>query len=96
MKTHFMPRDEQTTGFEGASYRWAYLTLAFGTLLSVAYRAFILQENSWDLLALVLLSGGVMTIYQGRHQLLSRRWVLVTGGAMLLAAVIGVTLMLVR
>jgi hypothetical protein len=96
MNTQFVPRDERTTSVENASYRWAYLLQAYGLLVVVAYRGFVLQESSWDLLTLVLL-GGVVTIwYQGRHRVLTGRWAMVAALAMLLAGGLALALMFLR
>lgn len=89
-------RDERTVAVENASYRWAYLLLSFGILASVAYRGFVRNESSWDLLALVIGSGLVATFYQTNHQILTRRWALWGVGAMLLAVVIAFALVLWR
>lgn len=93
MKPQFVPRDERTTAVENASYRWAYLLLSFGLLISVAYRGFVRHESAWDLLALVLLGGVVTTLYQGRHQVLSGRWILLMALTLLLAGVLALVLM---
>jgi len=67
-------RDERTEVIENASYRLAYQIMSFGALLIVAYRGFFLQQSSWDLLALVILSSAAASIYQGRQKILSPRW----------------------
>src|SRR5437870_3486877 len=95
MKTSFVHRDDRTTMVERASYRWAYLFLAFGILLSVAYRSFFLDQSSWDLLALVLLSGVITTFYQSLHHILSWRWTALTALTAAIAAVIGAIVALV-
>jgi hypothetical protein len=38
----------------------------------VIYRGVVRQEASWDLLAIVVLSGAVTTFYQWRQKVLSR------------------------
>ncbi len=96
MNTRFVPRDERTTAVEHASYRWAYLFLTYGLLVSIAYRGFVLRENSWDLLALVVLSGAVTTGYRGRHKALSWQWLTVALLTMLIAGGIAVVLALLR
>ena len=73
MTTTSITHDERTVAVENASYRWGYLLLAFGLLLSTAYRSFVRAESSWDLLALVVLSGVVTTAFQWRRRTLSRR-----------------------
>lgn len=73
MKDQNVLHDERTEAVENASYRVAYTLISFGVLLSVVYRGFVLQQSSWDLLALVILSSGVATFYQGTHKILDRR-----------------------
>ncbi len=96
MKDQSVIRDERTVAVENSSYRWAYLLLSFGLLAIVAYRGFIWRESSWDLLALVVLSGFVTTVYQGVHRVLSRRWILVAITTGLVAAVIAVAIAFLR
>jgi len=88
MKDQSIIHDERTVTVENSSYRWAYLLLSFGLLAIVAYRGFVRQESNWDLLALVVLSGFVTTLYQGVHKTISRRWLLVAITTGLVAAVI--------
>lgn len=89
-------RDERTVATENASYRWAYLVMSFGLLVSTAYRSFVRNESAWDLLALVILGGAVATFYQGGRRTLSQRWAVASAAAMLLALVLGVVLVLIR
>ena len=96
MTTQPIMRDERTVATENASYRWAYLVLSFGLLVSTAYRSFVRHESSWDLIALVILGGAVAIFYQGRARVLSRRWAVASGAAALLALVIAIALVLVR
>jgi hypothetical protein len=96
MTTQPIMRDERTVATENASYRWAYLVLSFGLLVSTAYRAFARHESAWDLLALVILGGAVTTFYQGGRQVLSRRWAVASAAAALLALVFAVVLVLAR
>lgn len=79
-------RDERTDAVENSSFRWAYLVLSFGLLASTAWRSFVRGESAWDLLALVVLGGIVAGVYQGREQVISRRWVLLAVVAMGVAA----------
>ncbi len=82
-------RDERTVAVENASYRWSYLVLSFGILILVAYRGLVKHENAWDLLLLVIVGGSVGTIYQGRHRVLTRHWVIASLGAVVGAAILG-------
>ena len=94
MNNKSVSRDERTSVVENTSYRIAYLVMSYGLLASVAYRGFVLQQSSWDLLALVILGGITATMYQGINKVLSRRWIITTLVtlviAVLLAVVIGV------
>ena len=96
MTTQPIMRDERTVATENASYRWVYLVLSFGLLVSTAYRSFVRPESSWDLIALVILGGAVAIFYKGRARVLSRRWAVADGAAALLALVIAIALVLVR
>ena len=88
MKTQSIIRDERTTTVENASYRWAYILLSFGVLLSVMFRGFVWNEASWDLLALVIASGFIATFYQGIHRVLTGRWALIAVVTLVVAAVV--------
>ena len=96
MSTQSITRDERTVAVENSSYRWAYVVLSFGLLLSTAYRAFERNEPAWDLLGLVVLGGAVVTIYQANHRVLTRRWAGVTALAVVIAIVLGFTLAMMR
>jgi hypothetical protein len=81
-------RDERTVAIENAGYRWGYLTLSFGILAAVMYRGFVLGQQSWDLLGLVMLGGIVGIGYQVAHNIVTRRWVLSIGITMGIAAIV--------
>ena len=85
-------RDERTIAIENASYRWAYLFLAFGLLASTMYRSFVRNESSWDLIALVILSGALTAIFQGSRKVLTKRSAMIAALAAVAAAVIGLLL----
>lgn len=89
-------RDERTLFVENASYRWGYLFLAFGILLVAAYQGLVKQQASWDLLALVIVSGAVTTLYQSRHRVLSGRWAAVVVGVVVLAGLLGALIAFLR
>ena len=88
--------DERTVAVENASYRYAYLVLSFGLLMAVGYRSFVLDQQSWDLLALVLLGGVVTTGFQGAGRVLTRRWGLLTVAVVVIALVMSALLALGR
>jgi len=89
-------RDERSIAVENASYRVAYLVMSYGALAIVAYRGFVLQQQSWDLLALVVLGGATATVYQGSNKVLSRYWVLATVAAVILAGILALIFALLR
>ena len=94
MSERIVYRDERTEAVENASYRWAYHVLSYGLLGCVAWRSFVTKESSWDLLALVIAGGIVATLYQGSHRVLSRRWLLATVVAIVIAIVLGTVALL--
>lgn len=89
MKSHkafrTVERDERTENVENASYRWGYLVASFGILLAVLRRSYYLNDASWDLMAVLLASGFVVTAVQVRCRIAGRTWV----SARVLAAIIG-------
>jgi hypothetical protein len=96
MTTASAQRDERTTAVENAGYRWSYLFLSFGLLAIIAFRSFARNQSSWDLFALVLLGGGVNAAYQGWHRVLYRRWAVLTAVTVIVAAVLGVVMVVLR
>ena len=95
MNTPSVFRDERTTAIEDASYRIAYLVVSYGLLVVVAYRGFVFQESNWDLLALVILSGIIATIYQGAKKVLSRRWLIFSGVVFIVSAILAAALVVI-
>jgi hypothetical protein len=89
-------RDERTTAIENAGYRWSYLALSFGLLVIVAFRSFAAGQTSWDLLALVVLGGGVNAGYQGLHRAIYKRWIVLSMATMIVAAVLAVVMVMLR
>ena len=72
--------DERAVAISGAAYRLAYSMLVMALLIDVVVRGYILKEDAWDLLALVIASGGVMSLFKWIKRVPSPlpRWVLVT------------------
>ncbi|MBP1657047.1 MAG: hypothetical protein H6Q31_1648 [Bacteroidetes bacterium] len=89
-------RDERTTAVENAGYRWSYLALSFGLLAIIALRSFSAGQQSWDLLALVVLGGIVNAGYQGVHRVVYRRWIVLAVVTMIAAAVLAVIMVMFR
>jgi hypothetical protein len=90
MNNQSVSRDERTAIVENTSYRIAYLMMSFGLLANIAYRSFVLQQSSWDLLALVVLGGVTATIYQGTNKVLSRHWIMATVATLVIAGLLAV------
>ena len=65
-------RDERTITVENISFSLGYKFVCFALLFDVAYRAFKNGETSWDLMAIVILSGVLTTAYQVRNKILNR------------------------
>jgi hypothetical protein len=96
MNNEPVTRDERTLAVENASYRIAYYVLSFGLLVIVAYRSFLFQQASWDLLVLVLASGVIASAHQGANQVLNRRWGLVALATFVIGALLAVVFVLVK
>ncbi|MFA4980569.1 MAG: hypothetical protein WC589_23880 [Sphingobacterium sp.] len=67
-------KDERTTVVENASYSLAYKFVGFALLFDVAYRAYVKSEASWDLLAIIIISGFLTISYQIRNKIVNRAW----------------------
>ena len=67
-------KDERTTVVENASYKLAYKFIGFALLIDIAYRAFAKGQSSWDLLAIVIISGFLTAAYQIRNKIVNRGW----------------------
>lgn len=80
-------RDERETAVDLAADRLAFLVLAFGLLLSVMYRSFVLDEASWDLIGLVIVSGAAGFAYRLRARVATGQWLALRFGTVILAAV---------
>jgi len=96
MTDPLVERDERTTAVENAGYRWSYLVLSFGLLAIVAFRSFSRGEESWDLLALVILGGIVNAGYQGIRRVLNKRWIVVSVVTLIVAALLAAIMVMLR
>ena len=67
-------RDERTVAVENASYRWGFFLLWCGLLYDAFHRAIFRHEAPLDLLALVIVSAAVCTLYQARQKTLTKKW----------------------
>jgi hypothetical protein len=65
-------RDERTLAVANASYKWACIFITFALLIDVMCRAWFLDEAAWDLIALVVVTGAIATMYQARHKVLGQ------------------------
>lgn len=74
MTNKMITKDERTTFIENISYKFGYNFIAFTLLLDVVYRGLRFNEAPWDLLAIVIISGLVMTVYQYRKKILGKTW----------------------
>lgn len=74
MANKMVSKDERTTFIENVSYKFGYNFIAFALLIDVMYRGVRNNESSWDLLAIIITSGLVMTAYQYRQKILEKTW----------------------
>jgi len=82
-------RDEREATVEQGGDRLAYLVVSYGLLLIVAYRSFVEQQPSWDLLALVVVGGIVSVGYQVSRRGLSRNALGLVGLTIAIAVLVG-------
>jgi hypothetical protein len=80
-------RDEREQAIDLAADRISFLVVAYGALLLAAYRSFVLDEAAWDLLGLVVVGGAAGLVYRLRGGVTNRRWTMVLGATVALAAV---------
>lgn len=82
-------RDEREAAVEQGGDRFAYIVVSYGLLLIVAYRSFVEQRASWDLLALVV-AGGIASVgYRTWRRGLSGNALVLTGLTIAIAGIVG-------
>jgi hypothetical protein len=87
-----LPRDERELRVDLEADRLAAIVLSFGILAVVAWRAFVDQEASWELLGLLILSGLVGTGYRFGKRASSARLMSVMALAAAVAVVVAIVL----
>jgi hypothetical protein len=88
-------RDERERSIDFAADRLAFLVVCYGALALAAYRSFVLGQETWDLLGLVVLGGVAGLAYRLRNRVVSRSWTLVLVATIVVAAVVAVAAALV-
>jgi Co/Zn/Cd efflux system component len=78
--------DERSEAIAGKSNAFGFRVMSFLVLADVMYRGFVLKEAAWDLMAIVVSSGLMATIYQVRYRTVNKR----TAYLAMFAAVLGV------
>ena len=72
--TRAVESDERTVAVSNAICRLGYFFLTIALYIDMMVRAFARHEAAWDLLALVIGSGVICTIYQARQGALPVGW----------------------
>jgi hypothetical protein len=70
--------------------------MTYRLLASVVYRSLVPTESNWDLLVLVVLGGITASVYQGAHNVLSRRSIIAAIVAVVIAGLFAVSFVLIR
>lgn len=96
MISKIVEKDERTNFIENTSYKYGYIFIAFALLLDVAYRSFKLNEASWDLLGIVIISGFVISIYQYKQTILGKTWLKTFILTLIIAFVIAIVMVIIR
>jgi hypothetical protein len=94
MSNGLADQDERTLAVENAGYRWSYHVLSFGALGIGAYRSLVLGQATWDILALVVVGGGVNAAYQASGRVLYPRWVVMALVTLIAAAALAAAMVL--
>lgn len=96
MISKMVEKDERTTFIENISYKFGYLFITFALLLDVAYRSLKHNQASWDLLAIIIISGVVMSIYQYRQKILGKTLMRTFIYTFAVAFIIAIIMVLIR
>lgn len=93
--------DERTVAVARAANTWALNFVTFALLIDVAVRGLVYHEAAWDLLALVIVGGGISSVYMARHKVLRQVYgskVAIIGAvvALVVGAVVAVVLTLTK
>lgn len=68
-------KDERTIFVENKSFSLGYIFMGFALLFDIMYRSFKLGQSSFDLFAIIIMSGLISTVYQLKHKILNKGWV---------------------
>ncbi len=96
MKSNKVEKDERTAAIQKQSYAVAYWIMIFSILVDIAFRAFMRQEASWDLFAIVFLGSGIATVYQARARIMNIGCLKLGLISVAVAAVTAVVIVLIR
>ncbi|AHF10095.1 MULTISPECIES: hypothetical protein [Dehalobacter] len=96
MISKMVERDERTTFIENISYKFGYVFITFALLLDTAYRSLYSNEAPWDLLAIIIISGVVMSIYQYKQRILGNTWLRTFIFTFIIAFIIAIIMVFVR
>jgi hypothetical protein len=90
--TPLIDRDERERSVDLAADRLAFLVVCYGALVLAAYRSFVLRQETWDLLGLVVVGGLVGLGYRLRERVVTRSWTVILVATVIVAAAIALVL----
>lgn len=96
MTSKIVEKDERTTFIENISYKFGYIFITFALLLDTAYRSFKFNEAPWDMLAIIIISGVIMSIYQYKQKILGKTWLKIFIFTIIIAFIIAIIMVFVR
>ncbi|WP_026884927.1 DUF6442 family protein [Clostridium akagii] len=85
-------KDERATFIENKSFKYGYNFISIALLLDVVYRGIWLNQSSWDLLGIVMLSALPTTVYQYKQKIFTRSWKISILFLFIFTAILGVAL----
>ena len=87
--------DERAVAVYKTGTQLAHVFLLVALLIDVMYRGMFRDESAWDLMALIVVSGAIGTIYNARQKVLGKAWLKVMLVTVCVAAVTSVVLVVV-
>jgi hypothetical protein len=91
MRVAEVQRDERTEQVENVGFRISYGFLMFGVLIAGTYRGYVLHQQTWDLLGLVMGASAISLAYKAVHRAFPRSLLWVIALSAIAGALMAVT-----
>jgi hypothetical protein len=71
-------KDERFVAVEKSSFYLAYWIVNFAILVDIFYRNLVLNQDTWDLMGIIVIANLAAILYQIRFRIISRTNIMVT------------------